>query len=152
MVEKLNGMFAFCLWDEDKSELIIARDKSGKKPLYFTQQAGHFAFSSELKALFELPFVKKELDNTVLYDFLTYNLVPPPNTMFKGVSKFKPGYYMRIGLKGIIEYKPYFNLKKLQLDFENENHLDDLVFNKFDESVRDRMISDVPVGAFLSGR
>ena len=151
MVGKLNGMFAFCLWDEDKSELIIARDKSGKKPLYFTQQAGHFAFSSELKGLFELPFVKKELDNKVLYDFLTYNLVPPPNTMFKGVSKFKPGYYMRIGLKGIIEYKPYFELKKLPLDFENENHLADLVFNKFDESVRDRMISDVPVGAFLSG-
>jgi asparagine synthase (glutamine-hydrolysing) len=151
MISKLNGMFAFALWDNCKSELIIARDKSGKKPLYYTQQAGHFAFSSELKALFELQFVRKELDNKVLYDFLTYDLVPPPNTMFKEIFKFKPGYYMRIGLNGIIEYEPYYTLKKQRLEFETESHLADLIFNKFEESVRDRMISDVPVGAFLSG-
>ena len=151
MITKLNGMFAFSLWDEAKEELIIARDKSGKKPLYYTEQGGKFSFSSELKALFELPWVKRDLDEKVLYDFLTYDVVPPPQTMFKGVFKFKPGYYMRINSKGVIAYEPYFELKKRNIDFASEEELSNMIFDQFDESVRDRMISDVPVGAFLSG-
>ncbi|MDA8570342.1 asparagine synthase (glutamine-hydrolyzing) [Schleiferiaceae bacterium] len=151
MLTKLNGMFAFALWDEKKQELIIARDKSGKKPLYYTEQSGRFCFASELKALFELDWVNREIDEKVLYDFLTYDLVPPPNTMFKNIFKFKPGHFMRINTKGIIDYKPYFELKKKSLQFETESQLADLIFNQFDSSVKDRMISDVPVGAFLSG-
>lgn len=151
MITKLNGMFAFALWDEKREELIIARDKSGKKPLYYTEQNGQFCFASELKALFELPWLKREVDEKVLYDFLTYNVVPPPHTMFKEVFKFKPGYFMRVSTKGILAYEPYYELKKKTIEFDTEAQLADIIFNQFDESVRDRMISDVPLGAFLSG-
>lgn len=151
MLGMLNGMFAFGIWDEKRSELLLARDKSGKKPLYYTESNGYFAFSSELKALFALPWVQKELDEEALYDFLTYDLVLPPKTMFKNIFKFEPGYKMRVGTKGVLEYKPYYELKKSPLSFGSEEELADIVFNAFDKSVSDRMISDVPVGAFLSG-
>ena len=151
MLQHLNGMFAFALWDASKEELILARDRSGKKPLYFTEMNGSFSFSSELKAIFELPWIKKEIDDKVLYDFLTYNTVATPNTMFKGISKFKPGHYMIVTKDGIKTYKSFNDLKYKNLNFSSEKELEDLVFNKLEESVRLRMISDVPVGAFLSG-
>ena len=151
MLQHLNGMFAFALWDASKEELILARDRSGKKPLYFTEMNGNFSFSSELKAIFELPWIKKEIDDKVLYDFLTYNTVATPNTMFKGISKFKPGHYMIVNKQGIKTYESFNDLKHRDLKFSSEKELEDLVFNKLEESVRLRMISDVPVGAFLSG-
>ncbi|MFY0604915.1 MAG: asparagine synthase (glutamine-hydrolyzing) [Flavobacteriaceae bacterium] len=151
MLEKLNGMFAFALWDENKEELLLARDRSGKKPLYYTTMEGKFSFSSELKGLFELPWIKKELDEKVLYDFLTFNTVGTPNTMFKGIHKFKPGHYMVVNKYGIKAYESFNDLKHIDLDFSSEKELEDLVYNKLEESVNLRMISDVPVGAFLSG-
>lgn len=151
MLKHLNGMFAFALWDSEKEELILARDRSGKKPLYFTQMNGNFLFSSELKALFEIPWVKKDIDERVLYDFLTFNSVPTPNTMFKGIFKFKPGHYMIVTKNGIKTYESYNDLKYRKLDFGSEEELEDMVFDKLEESVKLRMISDVPVGAFLSG-
>ena len=151
MLKQLNGMFAFALWDSEKEELILARDRSGKKPLYFTEMNGNFSFTSELKALFQLPWIKKELDEKALYDFLTFNTVLTPHTMFKGISKFKPGHYMVVNKYGIQEYESFNDLKFKKLDFSSEKELEDLVFNKLEESVRLRMISDVPVGAFLSG-
>ncbi|TDU42887.1 asparagine synthase (glutamine-hydrolysing) [Gelidibacter sediminis] len=151
MLQHLNGMFAFALWDASKEELILARDRSGKKPLYFTEMNGNFSFSSELKALFELPWIKKEIDDKVLYDFLTYNTVATPNTMFKGIEKFKPGHYMIVTKDGVKAYESFNDLKHKNLKFSSEKELEDLVFNKLEESVRLRMISDVPVGAFLSG-
>ncbi len=151
MLEKLNGMFAFAIWDNTKEELILARDRSGKKPLYFTEMNGNFSFSSELKALFELPYIKKEIDDKVLYDFLTFNTVAAPHTMFKGISKFKPGHYMIVTRDGIKTYESYNDLKHRDIEFSSEKELEDLVFNKLEESVKLRMISDVPVGAFLSG-
>ncbi|MDY2587084.1 asparagine synthase (glutamine-hydrolyzing) [Winogradskyella aquimaris] len=151
MLKHLNGMFAFALWDSEKEELILARDRSGKKPLYYTQMNGHFLFSSELKALFEIPWVKKEIDGRVLYDFLTFNSVPTPNTMFKDIFKFKPGHCMVVGKDGIKAYESFNDLKYKKLNFTSEKELEDLVYNKLEESVKLRMISDVPVGAFLSG-
>jgi asparagine synthase (glutamine-hydrolysing) len=151
MLGHLNGMFAFALWDASKEQLILARDRSGKKPLYFTEMNGNFSFSSELKALFELPWIKKELDDKVLYDFLTFNSVATPNTMFKGISKFKPGHYMVVNKDGIKTYESFNDLKYKKLQFSSEKELEDMVFHKLEESVRLRMISDVPVGAFLSG-
>ena len=151
MLQHLNGMFAFALWDASKEELILARDRSGKKPLYFSEMNGNFSFSSELKAIFELPWIKKELDDKVLYDFLTYNTVATPNTMFKGIYKFKPGHYMVVTKDGIKTYESFNDLKYRKLNFASEKELEDLVYHKLEESVRLRMISDVPVGAFLSG-
>ena len=151
MLKHLNGMFAFALWDSKKEELILARDRSGKKPLYFAEMNGNFSFASELKALFQLPWITKELDEKVLYDFLTFNTIPTPNTMFKGISKFKPGHYMIVNKDGIQTYESFNDLKYRKLNFSTEKELEDLVYNKLDESVRLRMISDVPVGAFLSG-
>ncbi|MDB4225166.1 asparagine synthase (glutamine-hydrolyzing) [Flavobacteriaceae bacterium] len=151
MLQHLNGMFAFAIWDASKEELILARDRSGKKPLYFTEINGNFSFSSELKALFKLPWIKKEIDNKVLYDFLTYNTVATPHTMFKGISKFKPGHYMVVTKEGIKAYESFNDLKHRDLNFSSEKELEDLVYSKLEESVKLRMISDVPVGAFLSG-
>ncbi|OUS03485.1 asparagine synthase (glutamine-hydrolyzing) [Flavobacteriales bacterium 33_180_T64] len=151
MLQHLNGMFAFALWDPKKQELLLARDRSGKKPLYFTEMNGSFSFTSELKALFELPWIKKEIDEKVLYDFLTLNSVPTPNSMFKGISKFKPGHYMIVTKNGIKTYESFNDLKHKTLQFSSEKELEDLVYHKLEESVKLRMISDVPVGAFLSG-
>ena len=151
MLKHLNGMFAFALWDASKEALILARDRSGKKPLYFTEMNGNFSFSSELKALFQLPWIKKEIDDKVLYDFLTFNSVATPHTMFKGISKFKPGHYMVVTKSGIKTYESFNDLKHKELEFSSEKELEDMVFNKLEESVKLRMISDVPVGAFLSG-
>ena len=151
MLQHLNGMFAFAIWDASKQELFLARDRSGKKPLYFTEMNGNFSFSSELKAIFELPWIKKEIDDKVLYDFLTFNTVATPHTMFKGIAKFKPGHYMIVNKQGIKTYESFNDLKHRNLDFSSEKELEDMVFNKLEESVKLRMISDVPVGAFLSG-
>lgn len=151
MLQHLNGMFAFALWDAQKEQLILARDRSGKKPLYYTEMNGGFSFSSELKAIFELPFIKKEIDEKVLYDFLTFNTVSTPNTMFKRISKFKPGHFMIVNSTGVQKYESFNNLKYQKLKFSTEKDLEDLVYYKLEESVKLRMISDVPVGAFLSG-
>lgn len=151
MFEKMNGMFAFGLWDEKAQQLILARDHSGKKPLYYTIQNGVFAFSSELKALFALPWVERDLDHHALYDFLTYDKVLPPATMFKNIYKFNPGHYMVVNKDGIAVYEPHYTLKKQELSFKDEIELQNIVYEKLAESVKYRMISDVPVGAFLSG-
>jgi asparagine synthase (glutamine-hydrolysing) len=151
MLNMLNGMFSLGLWDEQNQELILARDKSGKKPLYYTEQNGKFLFASELKAILGLPWVKKELDEKALYDFLTYNVVLPPYTMFKNIFKFDAGHYMRVNNKGILDYKPYYTLEKKTFEFENESQVTDAVYEALAKSVKYRMISDVPVGAFLSG-
>lgn len=150
-IEKLNGMFAFGIWDSKKEELILARDRSGKKPLYYTNIGGKFVFSSELKTLFELPWITKELDEKALYDFLTFNNVITPRTMFKDIYKFKPGHYMVVNKNGIKTYEPYQNLTQGNIQFSSEKELEDLIYSKLEESVASRMISDVPVGAFLSG-
>ncbi|MCR9287869.1 MAG: asparagine synthase (glutamine-hydrolyzing) [Bacteroidetes bacterium] len=151
MFDKMNGMFAFGLWDEKQNQLVLARDPSGKKPLYYTEFNGIFAFASELKALLALPWVKRDLDYNALYDFLTYDKVLAPATMFKNIYKFKPGHYMIVNREGIKEYKSHFELKKRKLPFNSEKDLQELIFSKLQESVKYRMISDVPVGAFLSG-
>jgi asparagine synthase (glutamine-hydrolysing) len=123
-------MFAFAIWDDSEKALILARDCSGKKPLYFSEQGDQFSFSSEIKGLFELPWIQRDIDEFVLSDFLTYNTVSTPHTMFKGISKFKPGYYMVLKEHKIKKYVPFTELKYTKLEFSNQNELEDMVFNK----------------------
>lgn len=150
-LEYLTGMFAFCIWDPKKKELFLARDRVGQKPLYYTTMGGIFAFSSEIKALLTLPWVKAELDEKALYDFLTFGKLPPPLTMFKGIHKFHPGFMMLVDSSGIREYKSYWEVSYADLERNSEDDLIELVYQGLEKSVRYRLVSDVPVGAFLSG-
>jgi asparagine synthase (glutamine-hydrolysing) len=146
-----NGMFSFALWDSRKEELFLARDRAGKKPLYYTTQGGLFAFSSEIKSLLTLPWVKSELDTKAFYYFLTFNQLPPPLTMFKNIYKFHPGYKMVVGKNGIKKYEQYWEVNYSDLSNNSFESLVDQTYQALEKSVKYRMVSDVPVGAFLSG-
>ena len=148
----LNGMFAFCIWDPSKEKLFLARDRSGKKPLYYSSVGGKFTFSSEIKALLACPWMTKELDEEALYHFLTFNMLPPPQTMFKGIMKMEPGYKLVVSKNGDWKYSRYWEVEySNEFDDRTESEVADSVFNALQKSVRYRMVSDVPVGAFLSG-
>lgn len=147
----LRGMFAFAIWDERKQELFLARDRLGKKPLKYYHDGAQFVFASELKALFEVPGVPKEIDHEAIDEYLTYQYVPHPKTGFKNIWKLEPGHYLVVKADGSIIKKRYWNLdftKKLTL---SEHEWEERILAKLRESVRMRLTSDVPLGAHLSG-
>src|SRR5690606_19982034 len=94
----LNGMFAFALWDAAKQRLFLARDRMGKKPLYWTVREGQFIFASELKALLHHPAVERELDTESLAAYLAYEYVPAPRSIYKNVHKLEPGHFILLDL------------------------------------------------------
>lgn len=148
----LSGFFAFALYDKETNELIIARDRYGKKPLNYYSTNEEFAFASEMKALFEWGIPKK-LNYSVLHQYLQLNYVPQPQSMIEGVAKVKPGHYILLNSKGINEYAPYYEIDIKTGAYGNytyEQSQEELV-KLMDASVQERMISDVPLGAFLSG-
>jgi asparagine synthase (glutamine-hydrolysing) len=148
---QFDGMFAFGIWDSQKEYLLLARDATGKKPLYYTTIGGIFAFSSEIKSLLTLPWIKAELDEEALYHFLTFNLLPEPYTMFKGIKKLEPGHYMKVNKSGILEYESFWKINYQNLSHLSDTELQHYTITEIEKSVKDRMVSDVPIGAFLSG-
>lgn len=147
----LNGMFALAIWDPERKHLFLARDRVGIKPLYFTTLGGIFAFASEIKALLALPWVKGELDEEALSYFLGFNHLQAPATMFKGISKFYPGYRMVVNEFGIQAYEPFWKQLWQQEIQGTEQELKTMVLRGLEDSIRRQMVSDVPVGVFLSG-
>ena len=147
----MDGMFAFAIWDHNRQELLIARDKSGKKPLYYTEFNGQFIFASELKVLLNHNGINKKIDNKKIYDFFSYHYVPSSETIFKNIYKLEPGSFIRVGRQGLIEQKKYYQLRKKQINYTNENEISEKVYFHINNSIKNRMISDTPVGAFLSG-
>ncbi len=148
----LSGFFAFAIYDAEKNELFIARDRFGKKPLLYYKTDDFFVFASEIKALLAYDIPKK-LNHTALLQYLQLNYIPPSNSMLKGVKKLPAGHYGYIK-NGEIEISSYYELKwqqnagSLSIDYTTAcTELEQLM----DESVRKRMIADVPLGAFLSG-
>lgn len=150
-LQYLNGMFAFAFFDQTKNELLLARDRAGKKPLYYSTKNGIFTFSSEIKALLTLPWIDAKPDDKALYNFLTFNHLDVPQTMFEGIYKLGPGELMTIDKNGIKEHRSYYEINYQNLNYQTEKQLEDAVFNSLDKSVAYRMVADVPVGAFLSG-
>jgi asparagine synthase (glutamine-hydrolysing) len=147
----LRGMFAFAIWDNKTRELYIARDRVGKKPLYYTITSGQtLVFGSEIKSILEHPDVKREINLEALDAYFTLGYVPDPLTIFRDVHKLPPGHYLTFasGRIGIQQYWD-FNFESGQ-SRKPEDYLDELRA-LLDESVRLRLISDVPLGAFLSG-
>lgn len=151
----LNGMFAFAIYDRQEKILSLARDRMGEKPLYYSFEPNHyFAFGSELKALKTLPEVKQEIDPTALDLYLNFNYVPSPHSWYKGIKKLLPGRYLTVTEKGLRE-ETYFDLEVSITKRSCLNLSENEIIQKLDtlltQSVQDRMVADVPLGAFLSG-
>lgn len=150
-VKRLRGMFAFAIWDKLEERLFLARDRIGKKPLVYTEQPGFFAFASELRSLFVWPGVSRDIDPQAIDLFLSLQYIPSPGTIYRQVRKLPPGHTL-VYHKGKSTVERYWDLPlgqpPITNDFETAKQL---VADKLREAVRLRLISDVPLGAFLSG-
>jgi len=147
----LRGMFAFALWDAREEKLFIARDRVGKKPLVYTEKDGCFYFASEIKALLEIPGLEKEINLGAIDLFLTYQYIPSPITIFKKIKRLPPASFLICTKMRIERIEKYWDLdfrKKLKISFTKAC---EQIKNILTESTKLRLISDVPLGAFLSG-
>jgi asparagine synthase (glutamine-hydrolysing) len=152
MVERLRGMFAFAIWDRRRRRLFLARDRVGIKPLYICRDEEKLIFASEPKAILAYPGIEAEVDPEALESYLAFGVVPGPRSIFKGIVKLPPAHTLTVEPSNLTASpRRYWRLK-----FEPDERLSEAewletVRDKFEESVRIHMISDVPVGAFLSG-
>jgi len=155
-VECLNhfrGMFAFALWDSNLQRLFLARDRLGKKPLVYLSQNNRFAFASEIKALLQMPEVDRKVNNSALHHYLNYQYVPSPGTIFEGIKKLPPAHYLLFDRNGSVKVERYWKLNFssiTQTDIDSHG-ISERIRTELEESVKFRLISDVPLGAFLSG-
>jgi asparagine synthase (glutamine-hydrolysing) len=146
----LNGMFAIALWDANRRRLVLARDRLGKKPLVYRHEPGRLLFASELKSLLEVSGLPREIDPAAIDEYLTYQYIPHPKTVFRGFQKLPPGHYA-VFQDDRLEIRPFW-----QPDFAHERRLSERdaveeLRELLNSAVRIRMRSDVPLGAFLSG-
>jgi asparagine synthase (glutamine-hydrolysing) len=154
-VERLDGMFAIAVWDERRRELFLARDRLGKKPLYWTRTAEGLAFASEIKALLRHPAVRADLDVSAFHDYLTFVCTPAPSTMFAGINKLSPAERLTVGIDGNthseIYWTPMSPRAREELAGAGEDELSERLLELLRASIAKRMMSDVPFGVFLSG-
>ena len=152
LLTKLNGMFAFAIWDEKSKQMFVARDGVGIKPFYYSVVDKGVIFSSEIKALLEEKTVSRELDANAIRSYLTYLWSPSPLTILKHVHKLEPGYAMLIKHHQIVKKWQFYDLPYDQkISSLNEDELIEQAYQALDTAVERQLISDVPVGAFLSG-
>ena len=150
-LNKLVGMFAFALWDKSEQKLILARDRAGKKPLYYLKTRESLCFASELKALKAAGGIDFELDEDALYQYLTFGYIPAPKTIYKDVFKIPAGHYMTVDKKLDQVLQPYWKAawgEKIVISFDDAVDEADRLLK---EAVKIRLRADVPVGCFLSG-
>src|SRR4051812_20758556 len=146
LVDRLNGMFGFALWDADRRRLLIGRDRLGIKPIYTWCDGRHFAFASEAKALFELPGVAPALDEDVVAGYLHLGYVASPRTIFRGVKKLPPATVVTVENGHIDEHRYW----RIAGTIDRAPSVDDWAARiraRLEESVRMQMVSDVPLGA-----
>ena len=147
-VEHLRGMFAFAVWDGPRRRLLVARDRLGVKPLYYTIADGALLFASEIKALLQCPAVRREVDPTALAAYLRLRYVPGPRTMFRDIWKLQPGHLLTVH-DGRVSVRAYWDVP---LDGAGPQPGTAAELRaRVEESVRLRLVSDVPLGVFLSG-
>lgn len=151
-VSHLNGMFAFAVWNANARTLFLARDRLGIKPLHYLEYPGGLIFASELKAILQHPLVDARLDPAGLHKYLTYEYIPAPATIFQGIKKLQPGNWLLHSEK-MTEIRQYWDIPLQEQNVEQkrrEGDAEELVI-RLKESVRKRLLSDVPVGVWLSG-
>lgn len=150
LVTKLRGMFAFALWDSRHRRLLVSRDRMGIKPLYFHQDGRQLSFASEIKALLANPSLNREVDTHALGDYLSWGYVPAPRTLFKGISKLLPAHSLIVD-GGRIRTEQYWELRFDRVERLPEEEWAEAIREKLRETIQSHLISDVPLGAFLSG-
>jgi asparagine synthase (glutamine-hydrolysing) len=150
-VSHFRGMFAFALWDERKQLLLLARDRVGIKPLYYTNTGNALVFGSEMKSLLADPSVERRVNLRAVDRFMSYNYLPGNETMFEGVFKLEPGHFLMV-LDGHIKKRQYWDLV-FPGELSNKNFYNSVhdLRSLLSRTVKDHMISDVPVGVLLSG-
>lgn len=151
-LQYLRGMFAFALYDQQEEVLFCARDRAGQKPFKYFASNQVFVFASELKAILTQPEYKRELDYEAIHHYLTYQYVPAPKTGFADVQKLEPGHYLHIDIKRKqIHKRRYWQLNFSCPESRNEDEWTEAITKKLDEATELQLVSDVPLGAFLSG-
>ncbi|HWR17306.1 MAG TPA: asparagine synthase (glutamine-hydrolyzing) [Terriglobales bacterium] len=149
--ERLRGMFAIALWDSNKRVLILARDRVGKKPLFYTADKENVVFGSELKVLLAAdPKRKYDVDLEALSDYFSLGYVPAPKTIYRGVRKVLPGHFVVVSRDGLRE-KSYWTLSFGQVEQRSEDEWCEVLQHLLCDATRVRLMSEVPLGAFLSG-
>jgi len=151
-VNEIEGDFAIALWDADREQLVLARDRAGVKPLYFYQHNGRFIFASEIKGILEHPEVTPEVNEEALYHYLTFVTTPAPQTLFRGAQKLPAGHMLVIGRTGEARITQYWDALPpvspvVRTEAEHQKNILELLRS----SIKKRMMADVPFGVFLSG-
>jgi asparagine synthase (glutamine-hydrolysing) len=152
-VQHLNGIFAFAIWDIAHREIFVARDRMGIKPLYYTEMADQLVFGSEMKVLLAHPDVTRDIDLISLDEYLSYEYVPSPRTILRHIYRLEPGHTLRYNARGL-HIQPYWNVSLARSESRPPVHWRDYASNLYDtlkDSVRQELVSDVPVGVLLSG-
>ncbi|HLK27789.1 MAG TPA: asparagine synthase (glutamine-hydrolyzing), partial [Puia sp.] len=151
-IKHFRGMFAFAIWDKHEKELFICRDRMGVKPLYYFFDEEKILFASEVRSILASGMVKRTVDQNALIDYFSYQSISAPHSIIKGIRQLKAGVWMKIKA-GKIEEKVYWDVTNTKADFDfndtkkTQKHINELML----QSVERRLVSDVPVGAFLSG-
>ena len=148
-VERLRWMFAFAIWDARQQKLLLARDRVGKKPLYFADLGGALIFGSELKALLEHPGMPREINPQAVADYFSYQFIPSPKTIFRHVQKLQAGHTLAVTLGGA-RNRQYWDIDFSRVESRSEKEWSELLLQEFQEAVGGRLMSEVPLGAFLS--
>jgi asparagine synthase (glutamine-hydrolysing) len=149
-LDRVNGMFAFALWDSRRKRLILGRDRLGIKPLYLWNDHRRLVFASEAKAILQVPGIDTELDEAALASYLSLGYVPAPQSMFRGIRKLPPATLLVADERGVVERR-YWRMPEYVDTKPDEVAWVKRIRHGIEEAVRKQMVSDVPIGAFLSG-
>ncbi len=149
-LQRFRGMFAFAIWDARTRKLFLARDRLGKKPLFFADEPDRFLFGSEMKAILAAPGVDRSIDPTALSDYLSFLYVPAPKSILRSVRKLPAGHYAVVG-EGGVEVRRYWDLSFHSRPEIPVARAEEEILALLDEATRIRLMSEVPLGAFLSG-
>ena len=147
---ELRGMFSLALWDGRKKQVVLARDRVGKKPLFYSWDGQRLLFGSEIKSLFPAGGLSKAIDLEAVSDYFSYQYVPAPKTIYQSVRKLRPGHYLVANASGIRE-TPYWDIRFDQTRELSEADWCEALLAEYRTAVKCRLISEVPLGAFLSG-
>ncbi len=147
---RLRGMFAFSIWDQRKQRMLVARDRLGKKPFYYHLSDDAFLFGSEIKSVLQVPGVSRDVELEALSDYLSLSYIPSPKSIFKSVRKLPQAHYAVI-TRDSFKLEPYWDLSYAEVDGASQEEQQERILEKLGESTRIRMMSEVPLGAFLSG-